>query len=328
MHSQTLDALRHDHCFDLDKPRSGEKRTVIVIALTAAMMVGEIGAGLLFGSMALLADGLHMASHTAALSITVAAYVYVRRNARNPRWAFGTGKVNALAGFASAFLLAFFAGFMVWESLDRLINPVAISFNGAIIVAFLGLAVNAASVKILDIHDHDAHGHGAHHHAGHHHAGHHHAGPGHKHDDHNLRAAYLHVLADALTSVLAIVALIAGKYAGLVWLDPVMGIVGAVLVARWSWGLLRSTSAVLLDHQAPADLRQAVQDAIEEGCDDRVSDLHVWSIGPGIYAGIIALVTHEPKPPAHYKRLLPVGLGLVHVTLEVHHCDHGRAGTA
>ena len=321
MHSRTLDSWRHDHSFGLDTPRAGEKRTLIVIALTATMMVAEIGAGLIFGSMALLADGLHMASHTAALGISVAAYIYVRRNAANPRWAFGPGKVNALAGFASAFLLAGFAFFMVWESLDRLIHPVAIEFNGAIIVAFLGLAVNAASVKILDVHDHDhGHGHGHGDHEQDHHSVH-----GHTHEDHNLRAAYLHVLADALTSLLAIAALLSGKFFGLIWLDPVMGIAGAVLVAHWSWGLLRSTSAVLLDQQAPSRIRQAVQRAIEDDGEDRIADLHIWSIGPGIYAGIIAVVTHKPKPPADYKSRLPDNLGIVHITMEVHHCRHSEA---
>ena len=315
MHSHALEDWRHDHAFDQDKPRSGEKRTLIVIALTATMMVAEIGAGLYFGSMALLADGLHMGSHTAALGISAIAYVYVRRNARNPRWAFGTGKVNALAGFTSALILAIFAIVMAWESVDRLFNPVSIAFNGAILVAVLGLIVNAASMKILDIGDH---GHHHHHQDGH--DG--HGDPAHHHNDHNLRAAYLHVLADALTSLLAIVALLAGKFLGYLWMDPVMGIVGAVLVARWSWGLLRSTSALLLDQQAPAEMREAVQQSLEEGSDDRVVDLHVWSIGPGIYAGIISLVTHEPMPPEHYKRLLPEDRGIVHATVEVHHCRH------
>ena len=306
MHSKNLNDWSHDHDFGQDKRRPGESRTLVVIAITATMMIVELIGGIIYGSMALLADGLHMASHAAALSITAFAYVYARRNAHNRAYSFGTGKVNALGGFSGAILLAIFAVFMGFESIVRMLNPVEIVFNQAIFVAALGLFVNGICVFILG-HKDDGH---AHHHA--HSHGHHH--------DHNLRSAYLHVMADALTSILAIVALLAGKYYGLIWMDPAMGIVGAILVARWSYGLLRASSAVLLDRQAPSELRENIRQRLEADCDSKVADLHVWSIGPEIYAAQIAVVAHDPLSPAHYKSLLPHSLGLVHVSVEVHYC--------
>ena len=313
MHTRAISEWQHDHTFEQDRPRSGEKRTLIVVAVTAIMTVVELAAGLAFGSMALLADGLHMASHTVALGIAAAAYIYTRRQARNPKWTFGTGKVNALAGFAGALLLALFAALMAWEGADRVFFPVTIEFNEAILVAVAGLAVNAICVVIMGAGDRDA----AHRHREPH--GH---GEAHRHADYNLRGAYLHVLADALTSVLAIVALLAGKYFGLMWMDPLMGIVGAVLVARWSWRLLHDTSGVLLDRQAPRETCTRIKQAIEDGGEDRVADLHVWSIGPNIYAMAGAVITHEPKPPQHYKRLLPRDAGIVHSTIEIYNCKH------
>ena len=309
----------HDHSFGQDVRRPGESRTLIVIGITAAMMVVEIAAGIAFGSMALLADGLHMGSHAAALTVTAVAYVYARRHAGDPRYSFGTGKVNALGGFSSAVLLAMFALLMVWESVHRFLNPVEIHFDRAILVAVIGLVVNGASALVLGTGH--GHGHGDHHADDHDHARDH--GPhGHSHGhDHNLRAAYFHVLADALTSVLAIVALLAGKHLGLTWMDPAMGIVGAGLVARWSWGLLRDTARVLLDRQALPETREAIRVAIEgdgaPGDGDRVADLHLWSIGPGIYALQLSVVTSDPRPPDHYKERLPRGAGLVHATVEV-----------
>jgi cation diffusion facilitator family transporter len=297
VHDHWIHDWQHDHSFGQDARKAGEGRTITVIVITAATMVIEIVAGVVFGSMALLADGLHMASHTAALGISVIAYVYARRHARDERYSFGTGKVNALAAFSSAILLAVFALMMVVESIDRFVNPVRIAFNRAILVACLGLMVNAASVFIL--------------------GGHHSREDNDHHHDHNLRAAYLHVLADALTSLLAIGALLTAKYAGLTWMDPLMGIVGAILVARWSVGLLREAGHVLLDRQAPLSVRQAITDAIEGRDDNRISDLHVWSIGPNIYAGSIAVVTDEPKQPEYYKSLVPDNLGVVHTTIEV-----------
>ena len=306
--------------------RPGETRTLIVIAITAIMMVVEIAAGIVYGSMALLADGLHMASHTAALSINAFAYIYARRHAHNERFSFGTGKVNTLGGYTGAVLLAGFALIMVWESVDRLMAPVEIAFNQAIIVAVVGLIVNGASVLILGHHHHpeqvedmpEQFGAHAHYHdpADEQHAHHH---------DHNLISAYLHVLADALTSLLAIFALLGAKYFGFIWADPAMGIVGAVLVGRWSLGLLHSTSIVLLDCEGSDDVRNIIKQRIEAADDNRVTDLHVWAVGPNIYSVIVSLVTHHPKPPDHYKQLVPPGLGVMHMAVEVHaYSDRGR----
>lgn len=302
MHSDNLHLWQHSHTFGQDLKRPGELRTFIVIAITGTMMVVEIVAGIRYGSMALLADGLHMASHTAALGINAFAYIYARRHAHNTDFSFGTGKVNALGGFSGAILLALFAMLMAGESVDRLLNPVNIVFNQAIFVAVLGLVVNGVSVFILGVHDHDDHDH-AHHH------------------DHNLKSAYLHVLADALTSVLAIIALLTAKYFGLIWMDPAMGIVGAILVARWSLGLLRTTSGVLLDKQGPESIQHGIRDSIERDDDSEVADLHLWSIGPNIYTAVIAVVAQQPATPEQYKKRIPKNLGLAHISIEIHECS-------
>lgn len=299
---------RHDHTFGQDRRRAGERRTLVVIALTAVTMVVEIAAGILYGSMALLADGLHMASHAAALAIAAVAYVYARRHAADTRYSFGTGKVNALAGFSGALLLALFAGGMAIESAERFLSPVPIVFDHAIAVAVVGLVVNAASVFVLGHHGSDH----AHEHARDHADEH---GHDHVHEDHNLRSAYLHVLADTLTSVAAIVALLAGKFLGLVWLDPVMGVVGALLVGRWSLGLIRDTSHVLLDRQAPGALVEAIRASL--GPDTEVLDLHVWAVGPGIYACIVSVVGDGTRDADDYRAMIPHDTGVVHLTVEV-----------
>jgi cation diffusion facilitator family transporter len=312
MHTQSIAKWEHGHSFGQEETKVGERRTLLVIIITASMMIVEIVAGIIFGSMALLADGLHMASHAIALTITVLAYIYARRHARDQRFSFGTGKVNALAGFTSAILLVVFAFFMVWESIQRFIQPIDIAFNQAILVAVLGLAVNGICVFILgDNHKH-------HHEDDAHHKGHH-------HHDLNLRAAYLHVFVDALTSLLAIGALLTGKLLGWRWMDPLMGIVGAALVARWSWNLLRDTCGVLLDRQGNQEIMQRIKTAIEVHVDNRISDLHVWAIGPGIRAASITVVTSKPESPKHYKDLIPSHLGIVHAVVEVHACQH-RSG--
>jgi cation diffusion facilitator family transporter len=268
--------------------------------MTAVMIAVEISAGILFGSMALLADGLHMASHTAALGLSVFAYILARRRAHDPSFSFGTGKLNPLAGFASAIVLALFALLMVVESIDRFVNPVTIAYNEAIVVAVLGLLVNGISVMILrDGHDH------------------HDVGSSHKHD-HNLLAAYLHVLADALTSILAIAALLAAKHAGLQWMDPAMGVVGGILVARWSWGLLRGTGRVLVDRQAPDEVLESVRNAIAVDS-VRILDLHVWEIGPGYRAAILAVESDRPLTPCEVKEMIPDELGIAHATVEIRH---------
>lgn len=314
MHLGSIERWIHDHTFGQDRTTSGEGRTLSVIAITAVVMAVEIVSGFLSGSMALLADGLHMGSHAAALTITAFAYYYTRRHARDTRFNFGTGKINSLAGFASALLLVVFALVMVVESVKRLISPIPIAFNMAIFVAFLGFVVNGVCLLIL------RGGRGEHHH---HDEGSHNEHSHNLQQDHNLWSAYLHVLADALTSLLAIIALMAGKYLGQRWLDPFMGIVGALLVARWSWGLIKASVRVLLDMQAPEALRKTVKEAIERVDGNRVSDQHIWAIGPGIYAADIAVVTSKPEKPSHYRDLLPEGLGLVHLTVEVHTCPEG-----
>ena len=309
MHTKTTHKWQYDHIFGQDKVRPGERRTLWVIFITATMMVVEIAAGLVYGSMALLADGLHMASHAAALGIAFLAYVIARRLAADQRFSFGTGKLNSLAGFASAVLLLGFALIMVTESTSRFIAPVDISYDQALIVAVVGLLVNALSAWIFAATPHDDHDHHGHSHAHHH--------------DHNLRAAYLHVVADALTSVLAIVALLAAKFYGANWLDPFMGIVGAALVARWSYGLIRESARVLLDRQADDDTVAAIRDSLESDSGDRITDLHCWSIGPGIFAADIAIVSDNPKSPDDYRSRIPAKLGIVHVTVEAHRCkDH------
>ena len=298
----------HDHTFGQDEKKPGEVRTLIVVLLTAATMVLEIVAGIVYGSMALLADGLHMASHATALAIAMAAYVYARKFANDQRFSFGTGKVNSLAGYTGAVLLALFAIVMAWESVERLVHPVTIAFNQALFVAVIGLVVNGLSVWILGVDSEHSHAHSHEEHADE--SAHHH------HHDHNLRSAYLHVLADALTSVLAIFALLAGKYLAWNWLDPVMGIVGAVLVARWSLGLLKTTSGVLLDRQGPAELRSLIKTCIERG-GDQVVDLHLWAIAPGRYGLIVSIVSEQARSPAEYRALLPKDARLAHMSIEV-----------
>ncbi len=317
-HEACATGRRHEHVFGQDRPRPGERGTRIVIALTAVTMLVEIGAGLKFGSMALLADGLHMGSHAAALGISAFAYAWVRRHATDPRFSFGAGKMNALAGFAGAVLLAGFALLMAWESVERLLSPVPVAFSQAIAVAVLGLAVNAVSALVLTLGErpHDGHdGEPSARPADHAHD------HGHDHD-HNLRSAYLHVLADAVTSLLAIGALLGGALLGWRFLDPLIGIVGAAVITRWSVGLLRESGHVLLDRQAPEPLLSSIRGAIEARPGDRVSDLHVWRISPDGWSAIVSVVSDDPLSPDGYRALLPEGLDLAHVNVEVLPCPH------
>jgi cation diffusion facilitator family transporter len=315
MHQVDSAAWQHRHDFVLADD-SGERRARWVVSLTATAMVAEIAAGYAFGSMALLADGWHMASHAGALLLTAVACAYARRARGDERWSFGPGKVSSLAGFASGVALAMVALFMMVESVQRLAAPPAVHYGEALLVAVVGLGVNLSSVLLLRP-GHHGHGH-AHHGHGH--------GHGHGHHDHNLRAAYLHVLADSLTSVLAIVALVAGLYLGWRWLDPLMGIAGAILIARWCVGLLRDTSAVLLDRARPDELA-ALRRAVEEDGDSKVVDLHLWDLTAGRRAAIVSVVTHGERGPADYKARLEHMPRLVHVTVEVHRC-HGTAECA
>lgn len=283
--------------------------TLVVIAITITMMVVEITSGFIFGSMALLADGWHMATHTIALGITLFAYSFSRKNIDNPRYSFGTGKVGVLGGFASAVSLAVVALFMIIESVERLFSPEDIHFNEAILVAVIGLVVNLVSAILLQ-------GSGGHHH--HHHHGHEHSHDhSHGHVDHNLKAAYMHVVADALTSFFAIIALLTGKFWGLNWLDPVMGIVGALVIVRWAYGLVKDTAGTLLDSGVEPALMERVKGIVEADRDNRVTDLHLWKLGGSQVSAIISLVTHYPQPPFYYKELLEGVEELEHITVEV-----------
>ncbi|MDR2678218.1 MAG: CDF family Co(II)/Ni(II) efflux transporter DmeF [Zoogloeaceae bacterium] len=292
---------RHSHSF-LDARDAGRQRRMeIVVVLTFVTMMLEVAFGWLTGSMALLADGWHMGSHVAALGLAAFAYRYARQQDNNARFTFGTGKVSALGGFASALLLAPVALAMIWESVARLRFPVAVAYEEALFVAGIGLAVNLASVWLLrDDHDHE-------HDHDHDHA-----------EDHNLRGAFLHVLADTLTSVFAIVALVAGRYLGWTMLDPMMGIVGALVILFWAKGLLRATSQVLLDAEAHDALRREILKRIEARPGHRVVDLHVWRLSANACGGIVSLVAPNPEPIETYHRDLSALHGLAHITVEIH----------
>jgi cation diffusion facilitator family transporter len=323
MSVDATDSLRHEHVFlGADHDRN-ERRTWAVILVCGAMMVLEIGGGALFHSMALVADGLHMSTHAGALVIAALAYSYARRHSRDARFTFGTGKLGDLAAFTSAIVLAMIAALIGYESVIRLLRPLTIAFDEAIPVAVLGLGVNLLSAWLLkDDHDHH-HGHdrqGHHHHDDHDHD-HSHAHDRHDHGHHsshdlNLRAAYVHVMADAAVSVLAIVGLVAGRQLGWVWMDPAMGIVGACVIANWSWGLVRAAGGVLLDMQPGAGLAAEIEHRLNVG-DDQITDLHVWRVGPGHHAAVVSIASREPQRPDTYKTRLRGLAGLSHITIEV-----------
>jgi len=295
----------HNHVYLSDNQENNERKVWWVIALTASMMIVEIAAGHWYGSMALVADGWHMSTHAGAMLIAALAYRYARKNANNPEFSFGTGKVGDLAGFASAVVLLLIALLIGWESVLRFIDPVTISFEQAIAVAVVGLAVNLASAWLLR--DDHHHHHGAHIHDHHEHG-----------QDNNLRAAYLHVLADAVTSVLAIVALLLGRAYGWSWADPAMGIVGALVISRWACRLIQDAGGVLLDRLSDAEnLERAVRGAIETSTDS-ITDLHIWQVGPGHYSVIAAITSSAPKATSEYKILLRQIDHVSHTTVEVH----------
>lgn len=298
MHKNTLENWQHSHNFLAEDREQSEKKTEIVMILTAVTMVVEIVTGLLFGSIALLADGWHMTTHVAAFGITLFAYQYARKNVNNPQYTFGTGKVSVLGGFASAVALGVIALVMALESGMRLFDPHTIQFNQAITVAIIGLSVNLISAWLLQEH-HEHHRH---------------------HQDHNLQAAYVHVLADALTSILAIAALCGGKYLGWIWLDAMMGFVGAAVITKWAYNLIRDTSSILLDGTVDKQTRLAVLTAIEEDADNRVADLHLWYLSQDRLAVMISVVTHYPRFPEHYKNLLKHIPSIAHVLVEVNPC--------
>lgn len=291
----------HSHDFGVDS-KLHENKVKSVFWLTTVIMVLEITAGTWSGSMALLADGWHMGTHSAAFLIAIFAYSYAKKHANNKDFSFGTGKVNSLGGFASAIALAIVALMMIIESVLRLVEPHPIHFNEAIIVAIIGLVVNVVSVFIL----HDDH--------------HHHHGEHHNHDhDHNMKAAYFHVLADTLTSLLAIVALLVGKYIGLLWMDPLMGIVGAIVILRWSYGLIKESSEVLLDKS----IKQPTMDKISDALSDKntvINDIHVWKISTAHQSAILKVTSSEPLSSDEYENILKGILPqLSHVSIEICH---------
>jgi cation diffusion facilitator family transporter len=310
MHRSDGSQFRHSHDFTHDFSQA-ERRTRAVIVITVAMMILEITAGVISHSMALLADGWHMSTHAIAFIMAAAAYHFTRRHSADIRFSFGTGKVGVLGGFASAIVLSVIALLMAGESVHRLFSPLSIHFNEAIAIASLGLAVNLVCAFLLkgDPHHHHGHAHG----------------PAHDHHhDLNLRAAYVHVLADALTSVLAITALTSGKFFGWSWLDPVVGIVGSGVVFSWAYMLLRDTGVILLDvTPQTSDLPNEIRRAVESDGDSIVTDLHVWQVGSGKFAAIVSIVAHEPKTCETYRALLHEHAELVHVTIETQQChDH------
>lgn len=310
MHRSDQSQFRHSHDFTHDFSQA-ERRTRVVIVITVAMMLLEITAGVMSHSMALLADGWHMSTHAIAFIMAAVAYHFTRRHSADIRFSFGTGKVGVLGGFASAIVLSVIALLMAGESVHRLFSPLSIHFNEAIGIASLGLCVNLVCAFLLkgDPHHHHGHAHGSAHN---------------QHHDLNLRAAYLHVLADAFTSVLAITALTSGKFFGWSWLDPVVGIVGSGVVFSWAYTLLRDTGVILLDVTPPtSDLPDEIRRAIESDNDSIVTDLHVWQVGSGKFAAIVSIVAHEPRTCETYRALLREHEELVHVTIETQQC-HDR----
>lgn len=317
MHVHDLSPWQHQHVFTDDNHKA-ERSTRAVMWITAMMMIVEITAGWWFNSMALLADGWHMSSHAVAIGLSAFAYAAARRYATDPRFAFGTWKIEVLGGFASAIFLLGVAALMVFGSIERIVSPQTIHFQNAVIIAVVGLIVNVVCAIILgSAHDHHDH---HHHHA---HGDHHHHAHVHHHDL-NLKSAYVHVLADAATSVLAIVALLGGWFYGWVWLDPVMGIVGAVLVAVWAKNLLIETGKVLLDremdHPVVDEIREVVETGEDAG-DTRITDLHVWRVGKQKYSCALSLVTHDTAlTPNHVRQQLAQHEEIVHSTIEIHQC--------
>lgn len=325
MHTENLTPWVHDHRYPTDDTQRAERSTRVVMWITLVAMVAEIAGGWWFNSMALMADGWHMSSHAVAIGLSAAAYAAARRYASDPRFAFGTWKIEILAGFASAIFLLGVAMLMVVGSVERLLSPQPIHYREAVVVAVLGLLVNLGCAVILG----RAHHHGDHHGHGHAHQGHDHDHPHADHKDLNLQSAYVHVVADAATSVLAIVALVGGWMFGWSWLDPFMGIVGAVLVAWWAKGLVADTAKVLLDREMDHPVVDEIREVIErkdDPAETRITDLHVWRIGKGIYACALTVVTHDRAlTPELLRQRLAVHEEVVHSTIEIHLCPDAPA---
>ncbi|WP_319380879.1 CDF family Co(II)/Ni(II) efflux transporter DmeF [Thiomicrorhabdus sp.] len=331
----TAAQIRHAHDFGQGQLQKAEKRAWAVALLTLVVMFVEIGAGLMTGSMALLADGIHMGGHAIALGLAAAAYYLARRYSQDRRLSFGSGKIKDLAAYTSALFLALSSIWLVVESIHRLLNPETLYALEAMIVAVIGLVVNGLSILLLaGAHDHDHHHHGhdhGHHHGhahshshSHDHAHDHHHTPHHNHDhghDNNMKAALFHVMADAITSVAAIVGLAAAWMWGWNWLDPVIALVAAVLIIRWSWGLMKNTGAILLDAEAPADLRAQIQQRLQSVGQTEITDLHLWAVGQGSWTLVASVVTHQALSPNAFKAALDDIPSLYHPIIEVHRCD-------
>jgi cation diffusion facilitator family transporter len=316
MHTQNISHYQHSHIFSLTEKKA-ERRTFWVVVLTVTMMFVEIITGWLYNSMALFADGCHMSTHALALTISLMAFIFARRHAADRSYTFGTWKLEVLGGFTSGIILGFVGLLMGYVSIVRLYQPMEIKYNDAIIVAIIGLAVNLISILLLNHgrphheHDHDNHSHDAHHH---------------EHENLNLKAAYLHVVADAMTSVFAIVALLGGKFMGWNWLDPAMGILGTILVIRWTYFLLKETGVILLDKGAAGSISEEIRKLVESDAGTRISDLHVWKVGMNKYACIISIVVSEMRDLNYYKQKLNGLDEIVHLTVEIAKCED-RQGT-
>ena len=318
MHTEDLSHWVHDHVFHTSN-EAAERSTRLVMWITALTMVVEIAAGWWFNSMALLADGWHMSSHAVAIGLSAFAYATARRYAQDARFAFGTWKIEILGGFASAIFLVGVAVMMLVGSVERIVTPQPIQYREAIVIAILGLAVNLVCALILGKAHHHSHGHGHGHDHGHHDDDHH------QHQDLNLKSAYIHVIADAATSVLAIAALVGGWMWGWSWLDPAMGAVGAVLVGVWAKGLIADTGKILLDREMDHPVVDEIRDAVETGAeagDTRIADLHVWRVGKQVYACALTVVTHDGAlTPDAVRKRLSVHEEIVHSTIEIHYCS-------
>ena len=294
---------KHSHNFAFGHEGESERRTFWVMLLTAAMTVVEIAAGWLYNSIALFADGWHMSTHALALGIGYFAYRYARVHSTNSEYTFGTGKIHALGSYSSALILAFVALFVFGDSMRALFGAEQISYNQAIPVACIGLCVNLLSIRLLHVGGEHSHG----------------DGHGHEHD-HNMKAAYAHVVVDAMTSVLAILALLAGKYLHWTIMDPLVGIIGAVIIAQWAYALIKNAMQMLLDRQPSSEMLKDIKTKIENDDDSQISDLHLWNVAPGRIAAIVSVITHEKRQADEYKLRLS-GLGLSHVTIELNHCS-------
>lgn len=317
MHNELIEMWEHHHVFNVEK-KALEKRTLIVVVVTFATMIAEIFFGWITNSMALLADGWHMGTHAFALGVSLVAYIMARKYAKDERFAFGTWKIEILGAYTSAVVLSIVGAIMIYSSVERLIHPLGIHYNQALLVAIAGLIVNLLCVMVLSVggHSHD-NAHDAHHHEA--------SEQSHqKHEDLNFKSAYLHVLADAFTSVLAIVALIGAKYLEYVWLDPFMGIIGAGLILSWSYLLMKDTGGILLQRETDGQILEEIRNEIESDGDSKICDLHIWRVAQDAYACIVSVVSARDYSIGEYKARLSKVHELTHMTVEINQCHKER----